>query len=106
MKITLELWQLLSLLLTIAGLLIGIGKLLLMQIQKSLDERFGALGKQAEAWQTLERDFYRFQADMAVHYVRREDYVRGQSVIEAKLDAIAGEVKRVQIDSVKQGKVQ
>ena len=26
------------------------------------------------------------QRDMALHYVRREDYIRGQSVVEAKLD--------------------
>lgn len=103
MTLSIELWQLLSLIVTVSGLLAAFGRLLLTQIQKSLDQRFRAVETQASAWQELERDFLKFQADMAVTYVRREDYVRGQSVIEAKLDAIASELKRVQIDGAKQG---
>ncbi len=30
----------------------------------------------------------RFKADLPLNYVRREDYIRGQTVIEAKLDAL------------------
>ncbi|MCN2262768.1 hypothetical protein MLL02_26285, partial [Escherichia coli] len=30
--------------------------------------------------------FMRFKADLPLNYVRREDYIRGQTVIEAKLD--------------------
>jgi len=101
MTFSVELWQVVSLLLTLVGLLATFGKVLLVQIQKSLDQRFRAVETQAASWQDLERDFLRFQADMAVQYVRREDYVRGQSVIEAKLDAIAGELKRVQIDGAR-----
>ncbi|CAM5383951.1 hypothetical protein [Rhodanobacter lindaniclasticus] len=103
MTLSIEAWQLLSLLLTLSGLLAAFGKLLLAQIQKSLDQRFRSVESQAAKWQDLERDFLRFRADLAVQYVRREDYVRGQSVIEAKLDAIANELKRVQIDGAKQG---
>ena len=47
--------------------------------------------------QTLERDFLKWQAELPVHYVRREDYVRGQSVIEAKLDALFSKLEVVQI---------
>jgi hypothetical protein len=100
-KFSVELWQVLSLLLTLAGLLVTCGKVLLVQIQKSLDRRFLAIESQAAAWQDLEREFLRFRADLAVQYVRREDYVRGQSVIEAKLDAIASELKRVEIDGAR-----
>jgi hypothetical protein len=110
--ISIEPWQLLTALGSLFALFGGLGKFLLVQIQKSLDQRFGAVKERLEkvdrdtsAWQDLERDFLRFREEIAVHYVRREDYVRGQSVIEAKLDAIASEVKRVQIDSVKQGNV-
>jgi hypothetical protein len=107
MTITLELWQLITLLVTLLismlGLMLGIGKMLLTQIKSSLDQRFKTVEDQAQSWQSLEREFLKFQAEMAVQYVRREDYVRGQSVIEAKLDAIASELKRVQIDGAKQG---
>lgn len=103
MKFELELWQLISLLLSLLAVLIGLGKVLLTQVERSLDRRFSTVEGQAGAWQNLEREFLKFQAEMAVQYVRREDYVRGQSVIEAKLDAIASELKRVQIDGAKQG---
>ncbi|SDH93493.1 hypothetical protein [Roseospirillum parvum] len=37
----------------------------------------------------LERSLLEMKADMPLHYVRREDYVRNQTVIESKLDALA-----------------
>lgn len=93
--------------LTAAGIVVSVvlagAKLLLHVVQKNFNERFGALDEQAKNWGRLEREFLRFKADMPINYVRREDYVRGQSVIEAKLDAIAGELKRVQIDGAQQG---
>lgn len=98
-----QLWQLVSLMLTVVGALFALGRLLLAQIDKRLEQRFHAIEREAAQWQNLERDFLRFQADLPLHYLRREDYVRGQSVIESKLDAIANELKRVQIDGAKQG---
>lgn len=65
------------------------------------DERFDALmrGQEAERgnWQRIERDLLELKADLPVAYVRREDYVRGQTVIEAKLDAIHSRIENVQI---------
>lgn len=93
--------------LTAAGIIVSFclagAKLLLHAVQKDFNERFGTLDDQAKAWGRLEREFLRFKADMPINYVRREDYVRVQSVIEAKLDAIAAELKRVQIDGAQQG---
>ncbi|MFZ5659180.1 MAG: hypothetical protein ACOY5C_04905 [Pseudomonadota bacterium] len=114
MTVQVELWQLISLLITIAGSLAGFGKLLLSQFEKRLSERFEAmqlsLNRQAEEEQkaaaqlaALEREFLQFRADLPLHYVRREDYVRGQSVLEAKLDALFSEVKMVQIKGAKNG---
>jgi biopolymer transport protein ExbB/TolQ len=86
-------------------------KLLLTQFEKRLADRFAAQDdarksasrhweesfaklldrqdKEAEAVKQLERAFMRFQADLPLEYVRREDFVRSQSVIEAKLDGLA-----------------
>ncbi|MDF6001947.1 hypothetical protein P4050_30630 [Pseudomonas aeruginosa] len=33
------------------------------------------------------------KAELPIQYVRREDYIRGQSVIEAKLDGLAVKLK-------------
>jgi hypothetical protein len=108
-----------TLLITFLGFLFAAGKVLLSQIDRRLtdrfetmekareeagrhwDERFGAVIEQgrreAEGWAALERDFLRFQADLPLQYVRREDYVRNQTVIEAKLDAIALRFENLQL---------
>lgn len=92
-------------------LVFGLVKLLLWQFEKRLDERFNAQetarketsqiwegnfakvlnrqDKDAEALRQLENEFLRFKGELPLEYVRREDWVRGQSVIEAKLDGLA-----------------
>lgn len=92
-------------------IVIALVKLLLVQFEKRLGERFAAQDearkaatkhweesfakvldrqeKDAQALAQLERSFLKFQAELPVNYVRREDWVRGQSVIEAKLDGLA-----------------
>lgn len=75
-------------------------KLLLAQIEKRLNERFEALEaarRESEAgWSRLEREFLEFRADLPLHYVRREDYLRGQAVLEAKLDALYSKIELIQ----------
>lgn len=44
------------------------------------------------------------QRDMALQYVRREDYIRGQSVVEAKLDGLAVKIENLQLRGVLDGK--
>lgn len=96
----------------IGGVLVSamwtLGRLLIAQFSKLLDtrfkvqdEKFAALvrGQEQERvnWQRIERDLLELRAELPVAYVRREDYVRGQTVIEAKLDAIHVRVENVQI---------
>ncbi|MCG8991460.1 hypothetical protein LH427_04775 [Laribacter hongkongensis] len=123
MTVQVEFWQLLTFL---AGLLLSFlsfafvaGKMLLSQVDRRLDQRFQAMEsaretagrhwdekfaalleqnkREAEGWQSLEREFLRFQADLPLNYVRREDYVRNQTVIEAKLDAVALKIENIQL---------
>lgn len=123
--ISIELWQMITLLLAFFGCVAGFGKVLLAQSEKRLQERFSALDQQraegqvalretidrhladgrraADALAALERDFLRWQAELPIHYVRREDYVRGQSVIEAKLDALYNKLEVVQLKGVPNG---
>ncbi len=123
MEVRLELWHLILLLLAFFGCVAAFGKLLLDQVEKRLQERFVAqdvarkegqdtlrktldLHLDAErtnaiALQALKEDFLRLQADMPLHYVRREDYVRGQTVIEAKLDALYNKLEVVQLKGAK-----
>ncbi|EAA5455484.1 hypothetical protein Y819_001879 [Salmonella enterica subsp. enterica] len=100
MMLQIDFWEVISMALSFLGVLIAAGKMLLTQIEKRLNERFEALEaarKESETgWSRLEREFLEFRADMPLNYVRREDYIRGQTVIEAKLDALYSEVKRSQ----------
>lgn len=114
-----ELWHLVLLLLFFFGACGATGKLLLSQFQRHLDDRFRAQDEiratqqkqldtrlesidssaRAEAgkWQQVERDLLTLRAELPVHYVRREDYIRGQSIIEAKLDTLASKMENVQL---------
>jgi len=88
-----ELWQLISLAITFLGVLVTLGRVLLSQIDKRLEQRFGTVEREIKTardfTRDIEREFLHWKADLPVHYVRREDYVRNQTVIEAKLDALA-----------------
>jgi hypothetical protein len=110
MTIQMELREILLLLLAFLGFVFTAGRLLLAQIDHRLDGRFAAMEearkagqshwdkqfaglaeqnrREAEGWQRLERDFLGWKAELPVQYVRREDYVRNQTVIEAKLDGL------------------
>lgn len=125
MQITLDLWHLISLALAFFGASAGAGKMLLTQTQRHLDDRFNAQEEARRAnhdqvsrrldsmelsareemgnWQRIERDLLRLQAELPLHYVRREDYIRGQSVIEAKLDALGTKIEVAQLRSAAAG---
>ncbi|MDK9603490.1 hypothetical protein [Lelliottia wanjuensis] len=97
MTLQIDFWEVISMALSFLGMLAAGGKMLLTQIEKRLNERFQALEdarKDAEfSWTRLEREFLEFRADMPLNYVRREDYIRGQTVIEAKLDALYNKIE-------------
>lgn len=105
MKVEFELWQLVTLSLAIivplCGAFFGMVWRLFSQFQKSFNEQLKGLTDESKMWRQIERDLLELRAELPVAYVRREDYIRGQTVIEAKLDAISSEVKVVQIQGAK-----
>lgn len=76
-----------------SGLLIGIIKWLLDRYQSHIDRRFTALERANEVevreWQRIERELLELKVDLPMHYVRREDNIRQEVTINAKLDALA-----------------
>lgn len=122
MTLQVDFWQLVGLLvsfITFCG--VGAGVMLRL-VTGRLDDRFQSLEKaRAEAqqqlslrldaieqvnrdetiqWQRVEREFLKFQADLPLRYVMRDDYIRGQTVIEAKLDGLAGRIENAQLRSM------
>ncbi|MFI8744501.1 hypothetical protein ACIGKL_05015 [Pseudomonas sp. NPDC077186] len=82
-------------------LVFGLVKLLLGQLEKRLGERFASQDKEIAKLAELERDFLRFQAELPLQYVHRSDYVRNQTVIEAKLDGLRDKLEVVQMKGAK-----
>ncbi|MBS0599586.1 MAG: hypothetical protein JSR92_20205 [Proteobacteria bacterium] len=98
MHVSFELWQLITLAMALIGAFVGLGKLLMAQFARNVQRALEQIQSDSGKWHELELKFYQHLAELPVAYVRREDYVRGQTVIEAKLDAIASEVKSMQIE--------
>lgn len=90
-----------SLLGIFSTLVFGLVRLLLGQLEKRLAERFAAQDREIAQIADLERQLLRFQADLPLQYVRREDYVRNQTVIEAKLDAVFAKLELIQINGAR-----
>lgn len=101
MTIQVDFWQLVGLLVSFLAFVFASGRLLLSQIDRRLEARFSAVEAAAKNIQKLERDFLEWKADLPLHYVRREDYVRNQTVIEAKLDALAVRIDNMKLREVK-----
>lgn len=119
MTLQLELWHLITLLVTFMGASAGAGKLLLAQHQAHMDTRLSAheatrqmnhqtiqgrltaieaaAREESSQWQRVERELMSLKADLPVAYVRRDDYIRGQSVLEAKLDGLATKIENAQL---------
>ena len=92
MTLSVELWQLVTLVTTVAIALSGgfafLFRQLLRQFEKRLGAKFEALESQSENWHRVERDLMQLRIDLPQQYVRREDYIRNQTVIETKLDLV------------------
>lgn len=106
-----EFWQFLAGLFALLGFfglaLTGLGRMLLNQINLRLAERFedlkqtaGAqLGKLEQETRDLERNLLQLRAELPVQYVRREDAIREQVAIHAKLDALALRIENLVLRS-------
>ena len=123
MTIELNLANLIFILLATLSAFWALVKIIALQNQRHLDERFttqelvrtanhNQLSKRLESIETVnreesaqgqrvERDLLRLQASMPLHYVLREDYIRGQSVIEAKLDGLGSKLENAQLRALK-----
>lgn len=114
----LELWHVITLLLAVLGAAVGYGKVLLGLYEKRLNERFRHLeelrGVDGAQWEErlgrlemmcLEnaRSMAHLQAELPLHYQRREDAVRGESILHAKLDALAGKIDTLLMGGRKHG---
>lgn len=71
------------------------------QREKALDVRFTSLEasirQEGEGWRTVERELLQLKADLPIQYMRREDAIRQEVVIHAKLDALAAKIDALRL---------
>lgn len=99
--VQLEMWQLILLLIAFFGCVAGFGKLLLAQFESRLAERFEsqdekfkelkiANDEDSRQWLQLERELSKLRIELPREYMRREDFIRQEVTVNAKLDALNG----------------
>lgn len=88
MTINVEFWHLVGLLLSFLGCCFGFAKILVAQFQNSLTERHQNQLKTNEKVELLEKELNELKIAMPLNYVRQEDYIRGQALLESKIDAV------------------
>lgn len=100
MMLQIEFWKAAGFLLSFLGFAAGVARWMFSKAEDRQAARFASLEKalqrSASDWGNLEKEFMRFKAQLPIDYVRREDYIRGQTVIEAKLDALYSKLELVQ----------
>ncbi len=57
-------------------------------LKAQMDSHLAEMKKVAEQNQCLERQFLEFKADLPLNYVRKEDFIRHEVVINTKLDRL------------------
>lgn len=86
--ISIDFWQLVGFLLSFLGVCWGFGKILLAQFAAQQDERQKMQDKLSDKVGQLESLFAEQKAILPEKFVLREDYIRNQAVLEAKMDSI------------------
>jgi hypothetical protein len=94
-------WQMISIAVTVLGAFVGVMKMLLVQMERRLDQRFAVVDKDSERLREMEISMERLRGEMPLHYVRREDWARNQSIIEAKLDGLALKLENAQLKGLR-----
>jgi|GEM_PF-821371 len=121
-ELTIGIAQFLGLILSVGTIMWGLQRRQESQFEKYLDARFKAeeevrsageakvaellkalvdSGKSTDAKVSeIERDVMNLRAELPDKYVRREDYIRGQTLIESKLDGLAMRIENWQLREV------
>ena len=99
MTILLEPYQLFMIVTISLGAFFGLGKILAKQVLDNIDTKLSSfkdikveLKELSIIANNTERDLLRIKGDIAQQYVRRDDFVRLEAAISAKLDSLADKI--------------
>ncbi len=94
MKIELELWQVISLMLTIVGAFAGIGKLLLANVTDQIKQLAAMEAKRGDDVLKLERELSTLRLEMMRDFTRREDHNQAIASIRISLDNMSLRIEK------------
>jgi biopolymer transport protein ExbB/TolQ len=129
MTISVDVWELVglavSLLTAFVMVMFSAGKLLIGQFDRRLNERFtaqdaarkesqkhwdtkfaaleNAAAAEAKEWSRIEKEILLLKAELPDRYVRRDDYIRNQSIIESKIDGLAMRIENAILKGERHG---
>lgn len=81
-----------------SGFLVGLVKWQLRGIEKRFDALEASIGEESKAINRVKEDLLTLKADLPVSYVRREDWIRNETITNAKLDAIWREISNLKAE--------
>lgn len=94
--LTFPVWQLTSIAVTIllafGGFVFAVWKIVNKLQERNAAEAMQCARNAKKRAENNEKDLLRLRAELPIEYVRREDWIRNQTVIEAKLDALAAKL--------------
>lgn len=107
MSIQIEIWHIVTLLLSLIGAFWTLIALIVRQFDKGLDKRFDVIDRAStesnkshmdrfsrieELQRAHERELLLVKAELPERYVRREDAIRSEMTLHAKFDGLAGRI--------------
>jgi len=81
-----------TLLLSFFGFVFAVWKVISIMRDRKTDDAMQCAADAAQKADDNERSILKLRAELPLEYVRREDWIRNQTVIEAKLDALAAKL--------------
>lgn len=101
MTLQLDFWVLVSYLLGFLGFVGGLAKWFINETEKRQAERFNSLERlmrdSSDKWSRLEREVLEFKVEVPERYVRRDEFIHYQQVVESRLDAIYQKLENMQL---------
>ncbi|BAN95458.1 MULTISPECIES: hypothetical protein [unclassified Arsenophonus] len=107
MTLQVDFWVLVSYLFGLAGFLAGLARWFIRETEKRQAERFASLERlmreASDKGSRLEREVLEFKVEVPERYVRRDEFIHYQQVVESRLDAIYQKLETIQLRQVAGG---
>lgn len=89
--------------LSLLGTAAAAGRWLIAQAQQKTDAQVTRLLDDSRQWERVEMSLMELRIELPERYVRREDYIRGQTVVETKIDRVFEQLEILRLQGALHG---